>query len=404
MCLVGKKKTMKIAQIAPPWFSIPPKTYGGTEGVIFNLVQAQVELGHDVTLFAPADTQTSAKLVSFIPRSLRQEGVPWSSHAKAYYHLYKSIQAAAADDFDIIHTHLSASDSLYIFPLMAKIATAHVSTLHSNFPFDHVQGWIGDADDCFLKSWAAAIPVVIISESARHTAPQDLKIVGVVHNGISMHDYFLPEQPPGEELVWLGRFMPEKGPDLAIAAAKRAQKKLVLAGTIDRGVQESVRYFHDVIAPQIDQQQIRYIGPVNTKQKIKLLGHARGFLNPIQWEEPFGMVMIEAMALGCPVISFERGAASELIVDGETGFLVHNVEEMVLAIPRLTSLDRNAIHEHVNHNFSARVMALKYIKMYYKVRSTSKTIAIVEDKASPKLLTKLETKSPHIIYKMTEHK
>jgi glycosyltransferase involved in cell wall biosynthesis len=367
---------MKIAHIAPPWIPIPPKTYGGTESVLFDLVEEQVALGLDVTLFAPQDATTSAKLISFIPKSLRQEGAPWSSHPKAFYHLYKSIEAASAADFDIIHTHISTSDNLYIFPLTARLATPHVSTLHSNFPFDHVQGWTGDADNYYLKSWASAVPIIAISEHARREAPSNLNIAGVVHNGLQVQNYVAPNKKRGEELAWLGRFMPEKGPHLAIEAAKAAQRTLVLAGTIDRSEQVSVRYFHDVIEPQLDQQQIRYIGPVNRRQKIKLLSHAYGFLNPIQWEEPFGMVMIEAMVLGCPVISFERGAAPELIINSETGFLVHDVDEMVQAIPQLADLNRQTIRQHVEHNFSARVMAEKYMKIYQKIIATSKPKAV----------------------------
>src|SRR5213075_1295384 len=150
---------------------------------------------------------------------------------------------------------------------------------------------------------------------------------------------------------------------LAILAAKRAQVPLVLAGTID-SLQDSQRYFYKVIKPQIDGQQVKYVGPVNMRQKLSLLSRARGLLNPIEWEEPFGMVMIEAMALGCPVISFARGAASELIVHRKTGFLVHDVHEMVRFIPRIDEIDRDATRAYVERNFSARVMAEKYVKIY----------------------------------------
>ena len=167
--------------------------------------------------------------------------------------------------------------------------------------------------------------------------------------------------------MWLGRFVPEKGPHLAIEAAKQAHVPLVLAGTIDRYLQASMSYFHEQIEPQFDNEQIKYVGPVNTKQKVRLLSRARGFLNPIEWEEPFGLVMVEAMALGCPVISFERGAASEIVVPGETGFLVHDLAEMVECIPHVDEIDREALHTHVEHHFSARIMAEEYGKVYEKV-------------------------------------
>ena len=138
---------MKIAHIAPPWISIPPKNYGGTETVLYNLVEEQVAQGHDVTLFAAGDATTSAKLVSFFPHSLLESGVPWQGHLKAYYHLHKAVEYIKDHDFDVVHTHLSSSADMYLFPLMSHLAVPHVMTLHSHFPFDRVQSWTGDADD-----------------------------------------------------------------------------------------------------------------------------------------------------------------------------------------------------------------------------------------------------------------
>ncbi len=362
---------MKIAHIAPPWLPIPPKNYGGTESVIADLVEEQVAQGHDVTLYAPGNTSTSARLVSFFQTPLREQEVPWSAHLLAYYHLEQSVEAVQADDFDIVHTHLSASSDLFIFPLTAPLLVPHVTTLHGRFPFDRVQNWMGKADAYYLQKWGSSVPVVTISQHARAEAPAQLWVVGVVYNGISMKQYRPTSKVRSDYLVWLGRFMPEKGPHLAIEAARRAQRPLVLAGTIDRALQESQRYFHEIIEPQIDQQQVRYIGPVNRKRKVDLLSRAYGFLNPIQWEEPFGMVMIEAMALGCPVISFARGAAPELVVHGETGFLVHNVDEMVQCIPLLAGIDRQATREHVERAFSARTMAQNYLRVYHQLLPTT---------------------------------
>ncbi len=358
---------MKIAQIAPPWISIPPKNYGGAEVVIFNLVEEFVAQGHDVTLFAPGDARTSAKLVSFFPKSLIETGVPWSAHLKAYYHLYKSLEHA--NEFDIVHTHLSSSSDLYIFPLTASLATPHVTTLHSRFPFDRVNTWTGDADYLYMQ-WALYVPMIAISESARAEVPHKLNFVGVVPHGLLMKQFRPTGRKRGDFFVWLGRFVPDKGVHLAIEAAKRAQVPIVLAGTIDRYSQESIHYFHHVIKPLIDEKQIRYVGPVNMKEKISLLSRARGFLNPIEWEEPFGMVMIESMALGCPVISFARGAAPEIIVPGKTGFLVHDLDEMVASIPRIDEIDRNVTRMHIEEHFSAQVMARQYIEIYEKLAKT----------------------------------
>jgi glycosyltransferase involved in cell wall biosynthesis len=363
----NKDATMKIAQIAPPWLAIPPKNYGGTETVIYNLVEEQVAQGHDVTLFAPGDAKTSARLVSFFPRSLVKEGVPWTNHLKAFYHLEKALEQVREDDFDIVHTHLSSTADLYIFPLTAALAIPHITTLHSHFPFDRTPAGEAGGADRYYMDWAPAVPLVAISESARKQEKLPLNFVGVVHNGIDVSQYHSTRTKRGDFWVWLGRFVPEKGPHLAIEAAKQANVPLVLAGTIDRYVKTALSYFQEQIKPQIDNEPIKYVGPVNMKQKVRLLSRARGFLNPIEWEEPFGMVMIEAMACGCPVISFNRGAAPEIVVHGENGFLVHNVAEMVQHIACIDEIDRDTLCPYVEQYFSARVMAEKYVNLYKKV-------------------------------------
>ncbi len=363
---------MKIAHIAPSWIAIPPKNYGGTEIVIYNIVEEQVTQGHDVTLIAPGDAKTSAKLVSFFPISLVEEGIPWQGHLKAYYHLHKAVEYVEEHDFDVLHTHLSSSSDMYLFPLTASLATPQVMTLHSRFPFDRVQTWTGKADEYYME-WAHSVPMVAISESARAEVPHKLNFVGVVHHGLPMQQFVSTAKKREDFFVWLGRFVADKGTHLAIEAAKRAGVKIVLAGTIDRYQQDSVNYFQNRIKPQVDNEQVKYIGPVNMKEKIRLLSRARGFLNPIEWEEPFGMVMIEAMALGCPVISFARGAAPEIIVHRKTGFLVHDVDEMVRFIPRVDEIDHSVTRMHVEHNFSARVMAEKYVKVYKNVIAATKS-------------------------------
>src|SRR5579859_2496276 len=357
---------MKIAHIAPPWITIPPKNYGGTEIVLYNLVEEQVAQGHDVTLFAPGDARTSARLISFFPRSLIDAGVPWQGHLKAYYHLNKAVEYIKNHDFDIVHTHLSSSADMYLFPLMAHLVTPHVMTLHSPFPFDRVQSWAGDADDYYME-WATSVPMVAISEQARIQALPSLNIVDVVHHGLPMTHFQPTVKHPEPFFAWLGHFIPEKGPHLAIEAAKNAGVPLVLAGTVDHHVQESVAYFEQEIKPQLDHQQIKYIGPVDMPQKINLLSRAQGLLNPIQWEEPFGMVMIEAMAVGCPVITFDRGAAPEIVAHQRSGFLVEGVNEMVHHIGRIDELDRREVRAHVERHFTVRTMAENYTKVYKKI-------------------------------------
>jgi len=356
---------MKIAQLAPPWLRTPPDNYGGTEEIIATLVEEQVAQGHDVTLFAPGDAETSAQLVSFIPTALREEQTPWAAHLKAFYHLYNAIEAAK--DFDIIHTHLSSGSDLDIYPLTASLTTPHVTTLHSHFPFDHVDDWTGNADGFYLRKWGSAVPLVAISKNAVKEIPSHTNTIDVVYNGLPMREFQQMERQRKDFLAWIGRFSPEKGPDVAIEAAKRTDRPIVLGGTIDEGSEEKKSYFYDVIKPLINDKQVRYIGPVDKTQKIELLSQAYGFLNPISWEEPFGMVMIEAMALGCPVISFTRGAASELIEHGKTGFLVQDLDEMVQVVPQLEQIDRDYTRKHVEQHFSARAMAQGYMRVYQKV-------------------------------------
>src|SRR5579884_289668 len=227
---------------------------------------------------------------------------------------------------------------LYLFPLTAELATPHVTTLHSRFPFDRDarEGKIGDADKYYMD-WAPKVPIIAISESSKRQENYPLNYVGVVHNGISMKLFPPPTGKRKDYFAWLGRFVPEKGAHLAIEAARRAKVPLVLAGTVD------------------------------IKQKVKLLSEARGLLNPIEWEEPFGMVMIEAMSQGCPVISFAHGAATELIQDRKTGFLVNNLDEMVARIPEVDTLDQQYMRQYVEKHFSARAMAEKYLACYQRV-------------------------------------
>ena len=381
---------MKIAQIVSPWFAVPPQNYGGTENVIYNLIEEQVAQGHDVTLYAPGDARTSAKHVSFFPRSLIEAGVPWQAHLKAYYHLCNAVASIKQTTFDIVHVHLSSPSDMYLFPLMVDLETPRVMILHSRFPFDHLpDGWVGDADPLYIQKWGLAMPMVAISEHARNEVPFALNFVGVVYHGLSMEEFRPIQKQHGDFFVWVGRCVPVKGTHLAIQAAQDAGVPIVLAGTVDRGNPESVHYFQDTIKPLVDNKNVRYIGPVNTKEKIRLLSRARGFLNPIEWEEPFGMVMIEAMALGCPVISFPRGAAPEIIVSGKTGFLVHDVAEMTRCIPRIDEIDRDVVRQYVVEHFSARVMAENYLEVYRRVVAASKEATKEATKAAISLRTEV---------------
>ncbi len=363
---------MRIAHIAPPWLAIPPKNYGGTENVISNLIEEQVIQGHTVTLFAPGDAKTSARQIAFFPHSLGEDKVPWDAHLKTYYHLHKSVAYLKKhrEDFDIVHTHLSSSSDMYIFPLTETLSIPHVTTLHSQFPFDRTtHGWQGDADKYYME-WFARASLVAISKSAQQQEEKKgfpLNIVAVIHHGVPVKNVTPQAIHPGNFFVWLGRMVPEKGAHLAIEAARKAGVPLVLAGIVDQHVPQALRYFHEQIEPQIDGQQIKYIGPVGWQEKIDLLRRAKGLLNPIQWEEPFGMVMVEAMAEGCPVIAFRRGAAQEIIPSDKVGFLVNDVAEMVDRIQHIDEIDRKTVRLYAEEHFSSRAMVESYTKVYKQI-------------------------------------
>lgn len=357
---------MQIAHIAPPWISIPPENYGGTEVVLHNLVEEQVAQGHDVTLLAPGDARSSARVVSFFPHSLSKTETPWGAHLKAFYHLYKSVEYIKAHEFDIIHMHLSSAADMYLFPLVAGLKTSQVMTLHSRFPFDRIDTWKGDADSLYME-WARSVPIVAVSRYAREEVLHPLNFVGVVPHGLPIRCFEATVSEPEEYFAWLGRIVPDKGTHLAIQAAREANVPLILAGTVDQHLPEAVQYFETQVKPYIDGKQIKYIGPVNLEQKIDLFSRARGFLNSIMWEEPFGMVIIESMAVGCPVISFTRGGVAEIIKHKKNGFLVYDVQEMVHYIKRIDELDRAEICAGAKIDFSVHAMAEKYIHIYKSI-------------------------------------
>jgi glycosyltransferase involved in cell wall biosynthesis len=351
---------------------VPPKNYGGTEYVIFQLVEEQIAQGHEVTLFAPGDARTSARQISFFPHSLRECEVPWNSHPKAFYHYYKAVEYLKdhSRDFDILHTHLSSASDLYLFPLTAHLRLPHLSTLHSQFPFDRNSG----SDDChnadhYYMQWISQVPMVAISERAKREemAKASLNVIDVIHHGIHLKDFPSPIARPKDFFVWLGRLVPEKGAHLAIETAQKAGVRLVIAGIVDEHVPEAKRYFQEKIQPHLDNKQITFIGPVNAKRRNTLLQQARALLNPLLWEEPFGMVMIEAMATGCPVIAFPRGAVREIITSANIGLLANDVDGMVERIKQIDTIDRFKVRQHIETYFSSSSMTEKYIRVYKRV-------------------------------------
>lgn len=339
---------MKIAQISPLWERVPPPAYGGIELVVALLCNELVQRGHEVTLFASGDSITSAKLESVHPQALRLD-----SSIKEYG-IYEMLQLSKvyerADEFDIIHSHMGCA----ALPYANLVKTPTVHTLHGIFTPDNEKMFIH----------ARSQPYVSISNAQRKDK-LGLNCIATVYNGIDVERYkFYPEPQNPPYLAFLGRLSPEKGPHLAIEIAKRSGWNLKMAGKVDVVDQE---YFEQEIKPHIDGKQIEYLGEANHDQKTFLMGNAVATLFPITWQEPFGLVMIESMAVGTPVIAMQLGSTKEVIADGKTGFLCENVEECVAALDKVHQINRDACREHVIANFSAQKMTEGYEAVYQQI-------------------------------------
>ena len=339
---------MRIAQVSPLWEQVPPPAYGGTELVVSLLTEELVKRGHEVTLFASGDSNTSAKLESVHPRALRLDTSV--KDPNIYDMLNMSRVYENADKFDIIHSHVGC----VALPYSNLVKTPTVHTLHGIFTSDNKK----------LFSHVRNQPFISISNSQRDTN-LGLNYVSTVYNGIATNTYSFypqPEHPP--YLAFLGRMSPEKGAHLAIEIAKRSGWHLKMAGKVDT---VDLEYFETKILPHIDDSQIEFLGEANHQQKSILMGGAVATLFPITWKEPFGLVMIESMVTGTPVIAMSLGSAPEVIAHGVSGFLCQSVTECVDAIDLAAQLDRWACREHVLINFTAKRMADGYEAVYQKI-------------------------------------
>lgn len=352
---------MKILQIAPPWLDIPPEGYGGTEWVIANLIKGLTKLNHEVTLFATKTSRTGGKSLYIFKKPLLEQGLNWNAALPPLVHFHEAFKIA--QEFDFVHAHLSSQTDLAILPFLADLsdkAIPNLVTIHSRWPFDPYS----HMDKLFLKLYAGKILAVNISKSMQKNLPKKFRDGGFVYNSldISRMRFHLKK---GKYLTWLGRIIPQKGLADAIKIAKMAGEQFIFAGIMNDPAR-SKKYFHEKVKPLIDGDQIKYLGPADLRMKNKLLGGAKGFLNPINWEEPFGMVIIEAMACGTPVISFNRGAAKEIIKNNKTGFIVKDETQMLKAISKLGRINRRNCRKHVEEHFSLEAAALKYLKLYQK--------------------------------------
>lgn len=348
---------LRIAQVAPPFESVPPSGYGGTERVVAVLTEELVRRGHDVTLFASGDSQTSAELIPTVEKAL------W--HQQLRYHdftpFWTLVLGRLVEDigrFDVIHSHLD----YFGFPLARISPSPVVTTLH---------GRLDEAQMLPLYRAFRDVPLVSISESQRRPVP-DANWVGNVYHGIDLDEFTLNDRG-GKYLAFLGRISPEKGLDVALRVARASNMPLKIAARKPlpfKNVPEVRRdweYYQEQILPMLDGRGIEFIGEVAGPDKDHFLRNAAALLFPICWPEPFGLVMIEALACGTPVLALRHGSVPEIIVDGKTGFICDTEDDLAEAVHCIDRLDRQACREEVEHRFSPGAMADAYERIYSRL-------------------------------------
>ena len=335
---------MRIAQIAPLHEAVPPKLYGGTERVVSFLTEELVNLGHDVTLFASGDSRTSARLEPIWPRALRLD--PAIRDPIAPHMLLMEAVRRQAERFDVLHFHMD----YWPFSMFSRQATPFVTTMHGRLDLPELQ----PVFDAFPN-----VPVVSISDSQRRPLPQANYARTVLH-GLP-RDLLTPTGRQPGYLAFLGRIAPEKRPDRAIRIARACGIPLKIAAKVD--VVDKA-YWESTIAPLLQGADVEMIGEINDERKPDFLSGAIGLLMPIDWPEPFGLVMIEAIACGTPVIAFNRGSVPEVVENGVTGFIVEDETSAVAAVSRLHTLSRERVRQRFEERFTARRMAEDYLSVY----------------------------------------
>ena len=338
---------MKIAQVSPLIESVPPKLYGGTERIVSYLTEELVRQGHDVTLFASGDSRTAAELVPCAPKALRLAQV----HDTLPYNVMQleKIRRRAAE-FDVLHFH---SDFMH-FPLVPSFDAPALTTLHGRLDLPNYQMLIREF---------GAVPLVSVSDHQRNSLPGAW--IGTVPHGLPPNLYQFSPEGAGGYLAFLGRISPEKRPDRAIEIARRAGVPLKIAAKVDK-VDEA--YFENEIRPLLSDPLIEYVGEINDSQKQAFLGGAMALLFPIDWPEPFGLVQIEAMACGAPVIAWRRGSVPEVVEHGVTGFIVDDIDEAVAAVEMARSISRRGVRRGFERRFSIGRVARDYVRIFESLR------------------------------------
>ena len=336
---------MRVAQLAPLSEAVPPKTYGGTERVVSWLTEQLVNMGHEVTLFASGDSITDARLEACAPRALRLD-----SENRDPMLVYGTLLARLAQlgaEFDVVHSHI---DWIHI-PLLQRLGIPFLTTLHGRLD-------LPDLPHCFEACFSTA-PFVSISDAQRTPLPR-ARWAGTVYHGLPVN-LLKPNFHPSGYLAFLGRIAPEKGPDAAIRIARATGVPLKIAAKVDKADQA---YFDAKIKPLLKDELVEFIGEITEPEKASFVGNASALLFPIRWPEPFGLVMIEALACGTPVIAFRCGSVPEIIEDGVTGFVVENESEAIQAVACVGQLDRHVLRKTFETRFSAERMARDYVQLY----------------------------------------
>ena len=347
------KRKLKIAIIAPFEEPVPPKKYGGTELVVYNLTETLIDFGHQTTLLASGDSKTRAQLISIFPRALRKEKINQDINIRntlKYVSIAKILDKLSKLNLDLVHNHLGWR----LIPFVKYLKVPTVTTLHGplNHPYQKL-----------IYGLFPNHPYVSISNNQRKPL-KNLNYVATVYNGINLDNFdFNPN--PGKYLAFLGRISPEKGPKIAIQIAKKIRMKLKIAAKVDA---VDIKYFKKEIKPLIDGKQIEFLGEIGSEEKNKFLKNAYALLAPIQWQEPFGLFMIEAMACGTPVVVTNKGSASEIVANKKTGFIVsNNINSFVSAIKKIKFIDRKKCYNRVKSYFSKEIMTKNYIQVYEKI-------------------------------------
>ena len=358
---------MRIAQVAPLEERVPPRLYGGTERVVSGLTEELVRKGHEVTLFASGDSLTEARLIPCCRQALRLDSQCRNSIFHHVYMLERVLQLA--DQFDVIHFHLDH----FHFPMARRLNTPCLTTFHNRLDKQDMNRFALEFFDQ---------PVVAISESHRRQRPL-LNWAGVVRNGLPADSLFLG-RGSGGYLAVLGRMSPEKGVDTAIEVAIRTGIDVKIAAKIGA---EDEDYFHEVLEPMLDHPRVEFLGEITEGEKNAFLGDALAMLFPITWPEPFGLVMIESLACGTPVVAFNRGAVPEVLEHGRTGYVVETVEEMIRAadLVRAGAIDRTRCRAAFEQRFSASRMADDYLRIYWKLINRQRRTGRRQWKKSSKL-------------------